>query len=67
MTAISGSRVTIKLPLNRDHLAVASLISTKLKATADIVKKVEMEVLVLQPQTGMRPTIQQDKQAIRYG
>ena len=45
MTAISGSRVTIKLPLNRDHLAAASLISTKLKATADIVKKVEMEVL----------------------
>ena len=48
-------------------MAVASLISTKFKATADIVKKVEMEVLVLQPQTGMRPTIQQDKQAIRYG
>jgi len=48
-------------------MAVASLISTKFKATADIVKKVEMEVLARQTQTGMRPTIQQDKQATRYG
>jgi hypothetical protein len=47
-------------------MAAASLISTKL-ATADIVKKVEMELLVRQTQTGMRPTTQQNKQATRYG